>query len=114
MASLKKGLKNKSDTEKIEKEVAEVREISEEKNLTKAESEAIIKKQEEDESKGADTERLRRATALVSGKFNLDSTFSVSKFDDKGKVVNLTLENKDFVVSVSVKDSDKHGLAVVD
>ena len=56
--------------------------------------------------------RLELATSLVSSQFNLDENYKVTKFDDKGKVVNMTLENSDFIISVTVKDSDRHGMYV--
>ena len=43
-------------------------------------------------------------------KFNLGDDFKVTNFNDKGKVLKLTLENKDFVLSVDIKDADRHGL----
>ena len=63
-------------------------------------------------NEGADTQRLRLATNVVSSKFNLDSSYRVTKFDDKGKVVNLTLENENFTISVTIKDSERHEMIV--
>ena len=72
-----------------------------------------VKEQEKKvEETGANTERLQLATNLVSSKFNLDDSYRVAKFDDKGKVVNLTLENGEFIVAVTIKDSDRHGMIV--
>lgn len=34
----------------------------------------------------------------------------MTNFKDGGKTIDLTLENKDFVLSVKVKDSARHGL----
>ena len=80
--------------------------------MTQEEKEAIIKKEERVKEAGANTMRLELATSLVSSQFNLDENYKVTKFDDKGKVVNMTLENSDFIISVTVKDSDRHGMYV--
>lgn len=80
--------------------------------ITEDEVEAIQKAEEEEAKESADIMRLQLATNLVSGRFNLDPSYSVKKFDDKGKVVNLTLENRDFIINVTIKDSDKHGMYV--
>lgn len=80
--------------------------------ITQDEVEAIQKAEEEKAKESADTMRLQLATNIVSGKFNLDPSYSVKKFDDKGKVVNLTLENKDFIINVTIKDSERHGMFV--
>ena len=58
------------------------------------------------------TERLNLVLGLVSEKFDLDESYRVSQFNDKGKVVNVTLENEDFSVAVSIKDSARHGIVV--
>lgn len=80
--------------------------------MTPEEKEAIQKEEQRVMQDSANTKRLELATGIVSRKFNLDSDFRVSKFDDKGKVVNLTLENQDFIVGVTIKDSDKQGMYV--
>lgn len=68
--------------------------------------------QENDTVSSVTTARLNLLLGLVSRKFNLDDTYRVCQFNDKGKVMNITLENEDFSVSVSVKDSERHGLVV--
>ena len=80
--------------------------------MTADEKEAIQKAEEKKTEQSADTRRLQLATNVVSSQFNLDSSYSVSKFDDKGKVVNLTLENSDFIINVTIKDSERHGMHV--
>lgn len=95
--------------ETVQEEVVQTEEQS---VLTSEEKEAISKAEEEKERESADTQRLQLATNIVSGKFNLDPSYSVKKFDDKGKVVNLTLENKDFILNVTIKDSERHGMHV--
>lgn len=97
---------------KAEETTTVVEEKVEETPVTQEEKEAVEKQEAKQEEEGADTQRLRLATNLVSSKFNLDPTYKVCKFDDKGKVVNLTLENGDFIVNVTIKDSDRQGMYV--
>ena len=104
-------LKKKVIEAPVEEVVEEVV-VEETPVITEDEVEAIKKAEEEEAKESADIMRLQLATNLVSGKFNLDPSYSVKKFDDKGKVVNLTLENKDFIINVTIKDSDKHGMYV--
>ena len=82
------------------------------KNVTKAESEAVLKQQEKEAEAGASIEKMKRATALLSTKFNLDESYHVTNFKDGGKVVDTTLENGDFIVTIRVKDSARQGLAI--
>ena len=84
----------------------------EEPVMTEEEKEAIQKSEEDKKEQSADTRRLQLATNVVSSQFNLDPSYSVSKFDDKGKVVNLTLENSDFIINVTIKDSERHGMHI--
>lgn len=91
-----------------------VEEVQEEKEpvMTQEEKESIQKAEEKKTEQSADTRRLQLTTNVVSSQFNLDPSYSVSKFDDKGKVVNLTLENSDFIINVTIKDSERHGMHV--
>ena len=99
--------KKKADTTPAVEETKQ-----EEPVMTEEEKEAIQKSEEKKEEQSADTRRLQLATNVVSSQFNLDPSYSVSKFDDKGKVVNLTLENSDFIINVTIKDSERHGMHV--
>lgn len=76
-----------------------------EKSAAKAEEQTVAEN-------GADTQRLNLVTTLVSEKFNLDPSYRVTQFKDTNKVVALTLENADFIVSVTVKDSERQGIFV--
>jgi len=96
--------------EKVEETVAEA--VEKEPVMNEDEKEAIAKAEEKKQSEGANTERLRLATQVVSSQFNLDPSYKVSQFNDKGKVVNLTLENSEFIIAVIIKDSDRHGMYV--
>lgn len=108
--ALRKKVKDETKIYQTEQAVEETKAVVEEKNVTKEESEAIIAQQEKDKEAGASTKKLEKVTALVSGKFNLDDNYAVTNFKDGGKTIDLTLENKDFVLSVKVKDSARHGL----
>lgn len=99
--------KKKADTTPAVEETKQ-----EESVMTEEEKEAIQKSEEKKKEQSADTRRLQLATNVVSSQFNLDPSYSVSKFDDKGKVVNLTLENSDFIINVTIKDSERHGMHV--
>ena len=90
---------------KANKEVVE--EVVTEEEVEVIQQEELVKSEE-----GANTERLKLATNVVSSQFNLNTEYKVNKFDDKGKVVNLTLENKDFIIAVTIKDSNRHGMSV--
>ena len=96
------------------KEVVAEAVVAEEKEtvMTQEEKEVIQKAEEKAVKESADTRRLQLATNVVSQQFNLDPSYHVNKFDDKGKVVNLTLENSDFILNVTIKDSDRHGMYV--
>lgn len=80
--------------------------------ITEEEKEAIQKMVEEETEASADTRRLQLATNVVSKQFNLDPSYRVSKFDDKGKVVTLSLENSNFIINVTIKDSERHNMCV--
>ena len=84
--------------------------VEEQGVMNEAEKEAVKEKENKVEETGANTERLQLATNLVSSKFNLDDSYSVTNFKDGGKSLDLTLESKDFVLSVKIKDSARHGL----
>ena len=99
--------KKKADTTPAVEETKQ-----EEPVMTEEEKEAIQKSEEKKKEQSADTRRLQLATNVVSSQFNLDPSYSVSKFDYKGKVVNLTLENSDFIINVTIKDSERHGMHV--
>lgn len=97
---------------KVAEETPVVVEETKEPAMTQEEKEAIQKAEEQKTQESADTQRLQLATNIVSGKFNLDPSYSVKKFEDKGKVVNLTLENNEFIINVTIKDSERHGMYI--
>lgn len=72
----------------------------------------VIKENEKNlEDTGASTEKMRKTTALLSNLFNLNESYRVTTFDDKDKVVKASFENRDFTVTIQVKDCYKQGLA---
>lgn len=104
-------LQRKSDVAN-EEVVEEVVETVQEEVLNEQEVEAIHSQKEKQEQDIASIERLKLATGIVSSKFNLDQSFRVTNFDDKTKVVKLALENSEFIVNVTIKDSARHGMTV--
>lgn len=99
--------------EVVNEEVVEtVAEETAEPILTEDEKDAIKKAEEKKEKEGASTERLRLATQVVSNQFNLDPSYKVCQFNDKGKVVVLALENSEFNIVVTIKDSDRQGMHI--
>ena len=101
---------SKKSTTAVEDNVVEFVQGKESTVMTPEEKEVIQSNEEKEE--GANTKRLELATGVVSKHFNLGNDYQVNKFDDKGKVVKLTLENGDFILSVTIKDSDKYGMCV--
>ena len=80
--------------------------------MTEQERSAAVTEEKSISENGADTQRLSLVTNLVSEKFNLDPSYRVIQFKDTSKVVALTLENSDFIISVTVKDSERQGIFV--
>lgn len=101
--------KKKVDTPAVVEETVVAEETT---AMTEEEKEVIQKAEEKKTKESADTRRLQLATNVVSSQFNLDPSYHVNKFEDKGKVVNLSLENGDFIISVTIKDSERHGMHV--
>lgn len=58
------------------------------------------------------TERLNLAVELVKKKFNITEAYRVVKFNDKGKVVNITLDGPEFIVDVTIKNSEMQGMYI--
>lgn len=103
-----KAKKKAEETPVVEQETP----VTEESVMTHEEKKVIQKVEENKKEEGANTKRLELATGVVSSQFNLGSDYKVTKFDDKGKIVNMTLENGDFILAVTIKDSDRHGMYV--
>lgn len=58
------------------------------------------------------TERLNLAVELVKRKFNITEDYRVVKFNDKGKVVDISLDGPDFIVAVTIKNSEMQGMYI--
>lgn len=82
--------------------------------ITSAEIKAIQDDEQKRFDNSASVQRLQLATRIVSEKFGLDDEYSVTKFNDKGKVVELALENSQFIVAVTIKNSEVQGMTVED
>ena len=82
--------------------------------ITSAEIKAIQNDEQKRFDNSARVQRLQLAARIVSEKFGLDDEYSVTKFNDKGKVVELALENSQFIVAVTIKNSEVQGMTVED
>lgn len=80
--------------------------------ITTGEIEAIQKEEQKKFDNSASMQRLQLATAIISEKFGLDDEYSVIKFNDKGKIVELALENSQFIISVTIKNSEMQGMTI--
>lgn len=93
---------------KNKKETPEVQEVLE--NTVVSEPEELVTPEQLIEDEVANTTVLDKATDLVSEIFGLDKNYSVTKFESKGQRVKLELENRDFIVNVTIKDRYPYGL----
>lgn len=80
--------------------------------MTSEEKESIQREEQRQIDEAASTQRMQLTTALVSRQFGLDGDYHVTKFNDKGKVIDISLENGEFRLAVTVKNSEAHGLSV--
>ena len=76
----------------------------------KSKKSEVVEEKEVFDDGDATVERLMTATHLVSKQFGLDSSYHCTKFNDKGRVIELTLDGEDFVVAVTIKNSEAHGM----
>lgn len=107
---LKKSLKKAED---VKEEVTEttVEETAEEsKNLNEAEAEALKDSEEEVNTNIAVNETLDRGLRLIADTFNIHEDFELAAFDDGKKGVVLTVFNKEYTVTVTVKHPEKMGI----
>ena len=88
MASLKKKTEEVTE-EMIEATVSHNEEVTEEDNALR---------------------RLTNATTVVKGIFHLGDDYAVTKFNDKGRSVDLTLNNREFTISVTIKDTEMYSI----
>lgn len=76
----------------------------------KSKKSEVVEEKEVFDDGDATVERLMTATHLVSKQFGLDSSYHCTKFNDKGRVIELTLDGEDYVVAVTIKNSEAHGM----
>ena len=61
------------------------------------------------EKEVASVDRLNRAIDLMLNKFGLDEDYVLTAFQDKSTSVKITMNNKDFEVSCTIKNPDLYG-----
>lgn len=83
-------------------------------SMTEDEAVALAKDETKRFDASASMERLQLATRIVSEKFGLDDEYHVTKFNDKGKVVDITLEGAEFILSCTIKNSENQGMYTPD
>ena len=54
--------------------------------------------------------RLTNATSVVKNIFHLGDDYVITKFNDKGRSIDLTLNNPEFTISVTIKDTEVYGI----
>ena len=95
-------LKKKSNVEETAPIVTE--EVAEEM------VEATIEYNEAEVDEDLALRRLTNATTVVKNIFHLGDDYVITKFNDKGRSVDLTLNNREFTISVTIKDTEMHGI----
>ena len=95
-------LKKKSNVEETTPIVTE--EVAEEM------VEATIEHNEASVDEDLALRRLTNATTVVKNIFHLGDDYVITKFNDKGRSVDLTLNNREFTISVTIKDTEMYGI----
>ena len=95
-------LKKKSNVEETAPIVTE--EVAEEM------VEATIEHNEASVDEDLALRRLTNATTVVKNIFHLGDDYVITKFNDKGRSVDLTLNNREFTISVTIKDTEMYGI----
>ena len=95
-------LKKKSNVEETAPIVTE--EVAEEM------VEATIEYNEAEVDEDLALRRLTNATTVVKNIFHLGDDYVITKFNDKGRSVDLTLNNREFTISVTIKDTEMYGI----
>ena len=54
--------------------------------------------------------RLTNATTVVKEIFHLGDDYAITKFNDKGRSIDLTMNNPEFTVSITIKDTEVYGI----
>lgn len=105
--ALKKSKSKKVKEENLEVEVEEV-------SVPNAEADESVKEdlvvEEEKESTNLPSgEDLEYTLGLIGSKFNLGENFTVSKFDNGLNKVKITVDSREFEISILVKDKSSYG-----
>lgn len=95
-------LKKKSNVEETAPIVTE--EVAEEM------VEATIEYNEAEVDEDLALRRLTNATTVIKNIFHLGDDYVITKFNDKGRSVDLTLNNREFTISVTIKDTEMYGI----
>ena len=95
-------LKKKSNVEETTPIVTE--EVAEEM------VEATIEYNESEVDEDLALRRLTNATTVIKNIFHLGDDYVITKFNDKGRSVDLTLNNREFTISVTIKDTEMYGI----
>lgn len=111
---LKKSLKKADDVKEEVKETAVEETADDSKNLNEAEAEALKNGEEDADTSVAVNETLDRGLKLIADTFNIHEDFELAAFDDGKKGVVLTVFNKEFIVTVTVKHPEKMGIKRID
>jgi phage repressor protein C with HTH and peptisase S24 domain len=61
----------------------------------------------------ANVEAMEKSLALVSNKFNIGEDYVVTRFDFRGTRAAMTLSNKDFDVTIKIKDTVEQGITIL-
>ena len=72
--------------------------------------EATIEHNEAEVDEDLALRRLTNATTVVKNIFHLGDDYVITKFNDKGRSIDLTLNNREFTISVTIKDTEMYGI----
>lgn len=82
------------------------------KAITEVTEEMVEATKEFNEAEQEDValKRLTNATAVAKSIFHLGDDYVITKFNDKGKSIDLTLNNVDFTIAITIKDTEMYGI----
>lgn len=103
--AIKKKDKNK-EVKNVPEEITEVEQVEEvttENNTTSNE-----------EPFATNMDRFNQAISIISNKFGLDNSYIVTGFTDRGKEIKVSLDNGDYSMVVTIKNSLKQGIPLIE
>ena len=71
---------------------------------------ALHEQTERNLEESANVTRMNAMLLKVRAAFKIDETFSVIAFKDKGKSIEIGVENNDYICTFVMKDTERHGL----